>query len=168
MKTQYVHTHVCTHSPQRQHSCADTVEIRASLYFLYLTGNSRVTPTVLFICFHNTHKMWSEQTEDLLQLCSSSFRFLRFNKAAVKLSDYSFSAVSRDNNGLLTRINPDPTLLWSNVLNSVTRTLVLFSLLERYMCVYIFSFPNTQTRWSSPCARFVEPEANWCARGIGL
>lgn len=38
------HAHSHTHSPQRQHSCADAGEIKVSLYFLYLTDNSRVTP----------------------------------------------------------------------------------------------------------------------------
>lgn len=69
--TACAHTHVCARSPQRQHSCADAVEFEACLYFLYLTDNSRVTPTVPFICFHDTLQTWSERTEEPLQLCSS-------------------------------------------------------------------------------------------------
>lgn len=44
MKRQKPYTR--SHCPQRQHSCADTVEIQVSQYlsFFNLTHNSRVTP----------------------------------------------------------------------------------------------------------------------------
>lgn len=66
-------THACAHAVPRDNTAVLTqMRLRLACIFLYLTDNSRVTPTVPFICFHNTLEMWPKQTEDPLQLCSSS------------------------------------------------------------------------------------------------
>lgn len=163
-----------THTVPRDNTAVLTQwRLGLACIFLYLTDNSRVTPTVPFICFHNTLKMWSEWTGDPLQLCSSrKTRFLRFafkseSSCVGTVSFFTLRRFQRQRR-LPTHINPDPTLLWSHVLNSVTRILVLFRLLECYKRVYIFHPRNTQARWSSPCARSAEPEANWRAAGKGL
>lgn len=170
--TACAHTH--THSPQRQHSCADAVEIRASLYF-FISNRQQQGHTHCAIYLLSQHAQSVEwvnrgaapalqlQKNPLPSLCLQMWIKLRLEP-----SDSSLSAVSRDNDVSWHTLIPTQPCYEVMCWTPWPEFLVLFRLLECYKRVYIFHPRNTQARWSSPCARSVEPEANWRAAGKGL
>lgn len=134
----------------------------ACIFFLYPTHNSRVTPLgAVYLVWQHSEGSPAERRQSRVEMMSACFNQINHCCKRHIWSSAGADKSVRDNNKvLMSNINPDPALLWSNVLNSMTRTcsLFLFSFWN-FTSVFICFIMSTLVEWCRPSATFCATDA---------
>lgn len=152
-KSSAVHTH--THSVPGENTAVLTPWRLTLVVFAFSpTDKSRVTPHCAVYLVGHVQRTLGVRAVLMRVSFSPITSSFKQNLKSCRCWRSIRSASSQDDNVLTTSINPDPTLLWSNVMNSMTTicSLFLFSLSE--LPEYVYSIVPTANFMIQPFCNF--------------